>query len=87
MDINKIENEWDRIRPQLEEVFNNIDIYDMERLSHNFAESLEYLSSTYDESPFDLLRKISPLFPQEVRNLLEKYATQHLYSWLSDKEE
>lgn len=87
MDINKIEKEWDRIKPQLDEVFNDIDIYDMERISHNFVESLEYLSSTYDESPFDLLKKISPLFPQEVRTLVEKYATQHLYPWLRDNEE
>ena len=26
MDINKIENAWDKIRPQLEEIFQNIDI-------------------------------------------------------------
>ncbi|AIL12833.1 hypothetical protein IM40_03765 [Candidatus Paracaedimonas acanthamoebae] len=81
--INKIENEWDQVRPQLEELFHNIDIYDMERLSHDFIDSLEYLSAMYGESPLALLNKISPLFSEEVRKLLEKYITQQMYPWLT----
>ncbi|AIL13633.1 hypothetical protein IM40_09290 (plasmid) [Candidatus Paracaedimonas acanthamoebae] len=83
MDINKIENAWDKVRPQLEEIFDNIDIYDMERLSHNFPESLEYLSTTYEEPPLNLLKKISPLFPEELRGLIEQYVAQNLYAWLN----
>ena len=87
MDINEIENAWDKIRPQLEEVFQNIDIYDMERLSHNFPDSLEYLSARYEEPPLKLLKKISPLFPEELRGLIEQYVAQNLYAWLKLDEE
>lgn len=83
MDINKIENAWDKVRPQLEEVFQNIDIYDMERLSHNLPESLEYLSAACEEHPLELLKKIQPLFPEDLREPIEQYVAQNLYAWIN----
>ncbi|OJX06061.1 MAG: hypothetical protein BGO76_06390 [Caedibacter sp. 38-128] len=76
LDINKIENEWDRVRPQLEEVFNDIDVYDMERLSLNFEESLDYLEAVYNVPSKHILEKISPLFDPKIRPLLKKYVEE-----------
>lgn len=76
MDKNKIENEWDRVRSRLPEVYETCDVHDLEKISYTFKDALEYLEAVYEESPKYILKKISPLFDPEIRGSLYEYVEE-----------
>lgn len=77
MNINLIEKEWETVKHRLQEIFDDLDVYDLENFTSNFNEGVDYLIHTYDESYKTILNKISPLFPDEdTRKIIADYADE-----------